>query len=150
MARKLFLAAALVLVGLLGAGAAQAQNRPAKRPARMRPPFVHAVIFHLKKDAPKSEADDLIRDARRMLGRIPTVRGLWVGKPDTGGAGPFNKKFDVGLLVLFEDADGLKTYIDSKQHKDFVKKHEKYIDREKLSVFDFRSEHKERAKAISE
>jgi hypothetical protein len=139
MLRKLFVVAALVLAGaVLGGTVRSAEKKKTNAPRpRMGTVLVHTVIFHLKKDAPDKEAENLIADARKMLRRIPTVRHLWVGKPGDKGAGRFNKRFDVGLVVLFSNAAGLKTYIDSKEHKDFVKKHEKYLDRDKLSVFDF-------------
>jgi len=41
------------------------------------------------------------------------------------------------LLVLVDDSDGLKAYLEDPKHLAFVKKHEKHFDMEKLQVFDF-------------
>jgi hypothetical protein len=101
-------------------------------------PFVHAVIFYLKPDAPSGEADALLADCHAMLSTIPTVRELRAGAPaEKEKADNAKKDYEVGLLVLFDDLKGLETYIDHPQHKEFVAKHGKFIDREKLGVYDF-------------
>jgi hypothetical protein len=43
--------------------------------------------------------------------------------------------YQVGLLVLFDNYDGLKTYLDHPLHTKYVEKHEKHI--EKVLVYDF-------------
>jgi hypothetical protein len=106
------------------------------KPAAKAPPFVHAVIFTMKKDAPEGAADSMIHDAHDMLAKIPTVRELRCGKPAEKKADAKNS-YDVGLLVLFDDADGLKTYIDHPQHQKYVAKHLKNVERDKLLAYDF-------------
>jgi hypothetical protein len=136
MFRRLSLLAALVLGCTVLASAARAadQKSSAKSGAA---PFVHAVIFHLKDGAPKGEVDALVADAHKLLAKISTVRGLWVGRPAEMATPKVARKFDVGLLVLFDDAEGLKKYLDDPLHKEYVEKHLKYVDEEKLAVFDF-------------
>ncbi len=121
-------------------GSIQGQDKKDKKDrkvgVRKAAPFVHSVIFYLKKDAPENEADALIADAHQMLAKIPTVRNLHAGLPAEKGTPEVAvKDYQVGLLVLFEDADGLHTYLEHPQHKDYVAKHEKHF--EKVLVYDF-------------
>jgi hypothetical protein len=117
---------------------AAAEGKPAAKPA-----FTHVVVFYLTKDAPKEETDVLLADCHELLAKISTVRELKAGRPSEKGA-PMVSKMDyqVGLLVLFDDADGMKSYLDDKLHQDFLKKHGKYIDRDKLIVLDFQDQAK--------
>jgi hypothetical protein len=111
---------------------------PAEAVADQEAPFVHTVIFHLKKDAPDGEAQALIADAHELLGKIPSVRGLRIGRPaETGTPDLAKKDFQVGLLVLFDDYAGLKTYLDHPLHLKYVDKHIQYVDTDKLLVYDF-------------
>jgi hypothetical protein len=103
---------------------------------RKTTPFVHSVIFYLKKGAPENEAEALVADAHQILAKIPTVHNLHAGTPAEKGTPKVAvKDYQVGLLVLFEDADGLQTYLEHPLHRDYVSKHEKYI--EKVLVYDF-------------
>jgi hypothetical protein len=98
--------------------------------------FVHAVIFYLKKGAPEDEAKALVTDAHGILSKIPTVRGIKAGPPSpnsTPGVGVTD--YTVGLLVLFDDAAGLKTYLEHAEHLKYVDKHKKHIG--KVLVYDF-------------
>jgi hypothetical protein len=108
-------------------------------PAALSPaPFVHTVIFHLKKDAPEGAAQGLITDAHELLAKIPSVRALRIGRPAERATPDFAQKdYQVGLLVLFDDYEGLKTYLDHPLHQKYVEKHLKNVDAEKLLVYDF-------------
>jgi Stress responsive A/B Barrel Domain len=142
MTRKTLFAAAFVLGGLaIGAcftGRAQTAPAEVKPAVDKAPAFVHCVIFHVRKDAPAGEADALIADAHEMLRPIPSVRELRAGKPAMKEK-PDKAKTDyqVGLLVLFDDMDGLNTYINHPRHLKYVEKHGKYFDMERLAVYDF-------------
>ncbi|HEY1860659.1 MAG TPA: Dabb family protein [Gemmataceae bacterium] len=117
---------------------AAAEGKPAAKPG-----FSHVVIFYLTKDAPKEEADALIADCHEMLAKISTVRDLKAGKPSDKGTPMVSRTdYHVGLLVLFDDADGMKSYLDDKLHQDFINKHGKYLDRDKLIVVDFQDQAK--------
>jgi hypothetical protein len=141
MFRKTLLVMGPAVVGIalwigashLGQGSGQAEPK-----ARKAASYVHAVIFHLKKDAPDDEVSALIRDAHELLGKIPSVRELRVGRPAEKGTPDFAKKdFQVGLLVLFDDFQGLETYLDHPQHQTFLDRHGSHVDLEKLQVYDF-------------
>lgn len=98
--------------------------------------YVHAVIFYLKKDAPKGEADTLIADAHEMLDKIPSVRSLKIGPPAAKSTPKYAvTDYQVGLVCTFDDFDGLKAYLDNPQHLKLVEKHEKHLD--KVLVYDF-------------
>src|SRR5262249_45710337 len=142
MIRRPLVVATVVLSLVVLSGSARSEDpttKPVKPAKKAKAPFVHAVVFHLKKDAPKGEADALIADAHKMLAKIKSVRGLWAGRPAAKDqATPISKNdYDVGLLVLFDDTDGLQEYLKDPLHVDFVKKHSKFLDEKKLTVFDF-------------
>jgi hypothetical protein len=106
-------------------------------------PFVHCVIFRMKKDAPADAVEQVIADCHKMLAKIRSVRSVRAGRPaKTGTDEKLKKPFDVGLLVLCDDAAGLKAYIDDPLHKQFVAKYGKYFDIEQLQVFDFEDQKK--------
>jgi len=99
-------------------------------------PYVHTVIFYVKKDAPKGTLKGMIDDAPTLLGKIPTVKGLRIGPP----AAKHTPKvavtdYDLGLLVLFENYEGLKTYLEHPLHLEYVNRYEKHLD--KVLVYDF-------------
>jgi hypothetical protein len=109
--------------------------------AGKEPNYVHTVIFNVKKDAPAGKVDDLIADAHKLLAKIPSVRGIRAGKPaEKSTPGLSAKDYHVGLLVLFDDYDGLKAYDEHPLHKEYVQKHLPHI--EKVIVYDFVNEKK--------
>jgi hypothetical protein len=145
MYRKMAALAVITLAGIVCWVSLAAPGRTADRLDKLdkaaadKPaPFVHVVIFTMKKDAPEGEADALIADAHELLQTIPSVRGLKVGKPsEKSSPRAAHKKYDVGLMVLFEDAEGMETYLKHPQHLKYVDKHLKHVDEEKLVVYDF-------------
>ena len=101
-------------------------------------PYVHAVVFHLKKDAPNNAAELMIRDSHELLAKIPSVRELRVGRPAEKDSADFVKKdYQVGLVIFFDDHAGLMEYIEHPLHKKYVERNIKNIDTDKLAVFDF-------------
>ncbi len=140
MLRKTFLIVVLIVGGTVMTGTitGSIQNfGPRDRKiSGKEAPFVHSVIFYLNKEAPENEAKALIADAHKMLAKIPTVHDLHAGSPAEKGTPEIAvKDFQVGLLVLFDDADGLHTYLEHPMHKDYVAKHQKHL--EKVLVYDF-------------
>lgn len=140
MMRNVVIGAALAAVGLLagyqvldrGRAGAQADNKAAAAP------YAHVVIFYLKPDAPKNAAEEMIADAHGMLAKIPTVRSIRIGRPAEMATPDFAKKdYQLGLLVLCDDYNGLKTYLDHPLHTKYVEKHLKHVDEKKLLVYDF-------------
>ena len=122
---------------LLLATSVQAEEKAGKA-AKTTGGYVHAVIFTMKKDAPASAVDDVIADCHTMLGKISVVRSVKAGRPSKEVAEKIVKTdYDVGLLVLVDDFEGIKAYIKDPLHVEFVKKHGKYFEMKKLMIFDF-------------
>lgn len=98
--------------------------------------YLHVVIFTLKKDAPKDEADLLIADVEKLLSKIPAVRSARAGKPADMSSPKFViKDYDVGLVVRFDDFAGNDAYHKHPLHDQFVERHLKHLD--KVLVYDF-------------
>lgn len=137
MLRTLLCVSALALMGVM------ASLMPAREPKvdadkKANSPFAHVVIFRMKKDAPADAVEKAIADCHELLAKIPSVRSVRAGRPAEKGTPDVPKmKYDFGLLVLVDDAEGLKTYLEHPRHLEFVKKHGPFFDREKLEVFDF-------------
>ncbi|HZT82266.1 MAG TPA: Dabb family protein [Gemmataceae bacterium] len=144
MKRRMFLAAAAALVVVAANhGAADAPKADRADKGGKQAPYVHVVIFHLKKDAPKGAADGLIKDAHELLAKIPSVRSIRAGRPADKVTPDFGRKdYDVALLVLFDDYDGLKAYLDHPMHLKYVERNLKNIDEKKLLVYDFSNQTK--------
>ncbi len=146
MARKLVVLtvlAALTAFSLSGlyppAGAADKEKPVGKGP----PPYVHAVVFTLKKDAPADEVETAIADCHAMLEKIATVRHLWAGRPAEKGTPKLARTdYQFALVIVLDDADGLQKYLEDPIHLKFVEKHGKYFDMDKLAVFDFANQAK--------
>lgn len=88
--------------------------------------YVRTVYYRLKRDAPGGEAAALIRDANAMLARARGIRGLWAGKPAPAST---DEDFDVAVVLLFDNASGLKAFLDDAQVKKFDQQHGKFWDR---------------------
>lgn len=135
MLRRLSFVAVLAVVGTIAGHRSADAVRAADKDAKAGN-FVHTVIFFLKKDAPKDQAKEMIADAHALLGKIPVVRGVKSGPPSPNSTPKVAvTDYSVGLLVLFDDAAGLKTYIDHPLHLKYVEKHLKHVD--KVMVYDF-------------
>ena len=96
----------------------------------------------MKKDAPADTAEKIIEGCHTLTA-IPTVRGLMVGRP--AAAADSTPKvalhdYDVALVVLFDNAAGLKTYLTHKTHLKFVEDFGQYF--EKVEVYDFSDQKK--------
>jgi hypothetical protein len=129
MSRRSFAFAALALCAIFS-GFSRADDKTGS-PL----PVVHTVIFYLKPDAPPEAADAIVADCHEMLAKVPTVRMLKAGR--AADASPTKKGFGVGLVIFFDDAEGLKTYTAHPLHRGFVAKHLKNIETSKLGVYDF-------------
>ena len=130
---------ALAVVGLL-AGAAGAEDKP--KPAA-KGGYVHVVLFTMKKDAPKDAMSKAIADCHTMLSKIKAVRSVKVGRPAKDATPEVAKKdYDFALLIVVDDAAGLKAYLEDPDHVAYVKKHGKHFDMDKLRVYDFADQKK--------
>lgn len=86
--------------------------------------LVHVVILKLKSDAASSEVQSVIDDTNNLLSKIKSVRGVWAGKPSAKGTPDVAKDdYTVALAFVFDDAAGLKAYLDDPVHTKFADKH---------------------------
>jgi hypothetical protein len=97
--------------------------------------LVHVVILKLKSGSSDGEGQSVIDDAYSQLATVKSVRGLWAGKPSGSGTPDAFTDYTVGLVVLFDDAAGLKTYLNDPIHTKFADKHLKKW--ETPTVYDF-------------
>ena len=136
MNRNRLFAAALGIAALASGAVFAAE--PAKTPTdKPTASYVHVVIFHLKKDAPAEAVGEIVAGCH-TLEAIPSVRLLKVGAPapaDESTPKVASRDYDVGLTVLFDDAAGLKTYLEHETHLKFVHTYDKYF--ETVQVYDF-------------
>jgi hypothetical protein len=109
-------------------------------PKAGQPPFVHSVIFYLKKDTPPAKVEAMISDCHTILAKIPSVKSVWAGRPAVKGTDITVKDYQVGLLVLFDNDAGLKAYIDHPAHLKFVETYKTAF--EKVLVYDFENQTK--------
>jgi hypothetical protein len=94
--------------------------------AMQNAPYVHTVVLKLKKDTSGDETQSILNDLP-ALGAIASVRGIWFGTPATKATPDVAaSNYDVALTVLFDDYNGLKSYLADSIHKKFVDKHMKY------------------------
>jgi hypothetical protein len=141
--KTLVVAVLAVGVALVARSPAQDVKKDTKESLKGNPlagkvaPFVHVVVFHLKKDAPSDAAEVLIKDSHALLAKIPSVRKLWVGRPAKQATPIARKDYDIGLLVLFDNAAGLNEYLEHPLHIQFVNKHSKVWEEKKVDVYDF-------------
>jgi hypothetical protein len=97
--------------------------------------LVHVVVLKLKSASSSGETQSLIDDAYAQLTTIKVVRGLWAGKPAAKGTPDAVTDYTVALVLLFDDAAGLKTYLNDPVHTKFADRHLKRW--ETPTVYDF-------------
>jgi hypothetical protein len=100
--------------------------------------LIHIVLLKSKADTAKPETSEsksktdakpdpqktFIDDAYSQLSKIKGVRGLWAGKPSTkNSASDTSSDYTVGLVAVFDDAAGLKAYLNDAAHTKFTDKY---------------------------
>jgi hypothetical protein len=127
-----------MLLCFLGGSLHYAPAADEKREKRGAAPYVHCVVFRMKKDAAKDAVESAIADCHKLLAKIPSVRSVRAGRPAAKATPDVPKmQYDFALLVLVDDAEGLEAYLKHPLHLQFVEKHGPAFDAEKLQVFDF-------------
>jgi TolA-binding protein len=85
--------------------------------------LVHVVVLKAKADTASDEVQSLIDESYSQLTKIKTVRGLWAGKPSSKPTPDSQSEYTVALVLVFDDAAGLKTYLNDPAHTKFADKH---------------------------
>jgi TolA-binding protein len=97
--------------------------------------LVHVVVLKAKADTASADVQSLIDESYSQLTKIKTVRALWAGKPAAKATPDAQSDYTAALVLLFDDAAGLKTYLNDPVHTKFVDKHLKKWERP--VVYDF-------------
>ena len=98
--------------------------------------FVHAVYFWMNPDAPESARRQLVEDCKTYLGKVTGVRHLWAGRPAMTPRDVVDNTYDVGLLVVLDDAAGHDVYQEHPLHKEFIARNKPHWKR--VQIYDFR------------
>lgn len=98
--------------------------------------FIHTVYFWMTKDAPASAQDALIKGCLELLGKIPTVKQIWAGKPAMTPRDVVDNSYQVGLTVVLGDSEGHDVYQTHPLHLEFIKQHKAYWQR--VQVYDYK------------
>lgn len=103
-------------------------------------PFVHTTILKLKK-TDDAQVKKVYDEAAKTLAKIDGVRNVYVGKPAEAGTPELAQKgYQIGVVVLLDDADALQKYLDDPLHKQFTDKMGDYWERP--LVYDFQRDAK--------
>ena len=98
--------------------------------------FIHVVYFWLKEGTPAAAREKLARDCQLVLGKIPTVRHLWSGRPAMTPREVVDNSYDVGLCVVLDDEAGHDIYQKHPLHTEFIAANKEHWRR--VQVYDFR------------
>jgi hypothetical protein len=97
--------------------------------------FIHTVYFWLKHGTPDSARDQLVRDCRDYLGKIPSVRHLWAGVPAMTPREVVDNSYDVGLTVVMNDSGGHDVYQKHELHTQFIDRNKPHWAR--VQIYDY-------------
>lgn len=97
--------------------------------------WIHVVYFWQKGGTPAAAREQLVRDCREYLGKIPGVRQLWSGQPAMTPREVVDNSYDVGLCVVLDDSAAHDVYQAHPLHKDFIARNKEHWAR--VQVYDF-------------
>ncbi|QDU27585.1 Stress responsive A/B Barrel Domain protein [Anatilimnocola aggregata] len=113
-------------------------SKPATKP--IAGPFVHVALYTFKADAPMGTVAAFVAEAEKCFGEIESVRTFRIGKPATKATpreymiDPKNA-YHVGIVLTFDNFDGMAEYGNDQRHNELKKKYAKYF--EKIVAYDF-------------
>ena len=102
----------------------------------MRPMFIHTVYFWLNDDAGDAARQQLLTDCTELLGKIPTIRHCWAGRPAMTPREVVDNTYAVGLTTVFDNAAGHDAYQVHELHKQFIERNKKHW--KKVQIYDFK------------
>lgn len=85
--------------------------------------LVHVVVLKAKSDTKAADVASLIEESYSQLTKIKGVRGLWAGKPAAKATPEAATDYTVALALLFDDAAGVRAYLNDPIHVKFADKH---------------------------
>jgi hypothetical protein len=96
--------------------------------------FIHTVYFWLKPGTAESAREQLARECREYLGKIPGVRRLWAGVPAGTPREVVDNSYAVGLTVVLDDRKGHDAYQVHPLHLEFIARNKEHW--AKVQVYD--------------
>ncbi|MSU79892.1 MAG: hypothetical protein EXS16_17610 [Gemmataceae bacterium] len=91
--------------------------------AVIKAPFVHSLVLKTKTEASSEQVKAITDEVLKTLPQIEGVRGVWLGKPaEFGTPGLAQKGYQVGVVVLLENAETLDKFLADPLHKQFTDK----------------------------
>jgi hypothetical protein len=97
--------------------------------------LIHTVYFWVDATASAADREQLARDCRELLGKIPVVRQLWAGPPALTPRAVVDNSYAVGLTVVLDDVAAHDVYQEHPWHKEFIARHQPHWAR--VQVYDF-------------
>lgn len=82
--------------------------------------FVHSVYFWLDRSLTRAD-EERFKQRLEGLGRIPTVKHCFVGRPAATSRPVIDRTYSFGLTLVFDDAAGQDAYQVHPIHEEFVK-----------------------------
>ena len=98
--------------------------------------FVHVVLFWLNDGAPADARERLRADCEQYLGKVPSVRQLWAGRPAMTPREVVDNSYDVGLCVVLDDEAGHDVYQVHELHKQFIERNK--ANWKRVQIYDFK------------
>lgn len=92
------------------------------------------VFFWLNEEATDQDKADMKKDCLEDLAAIPGVRHIWAGKPAGTPRDVVDNSYDLGLIVVLDDAAGHDVYQEDPRHVAFVQKYKPLFN--KIQVYD--------------
>ena len=97
--------------------------------------FIHTVYFWVKPGTTVAAVEQLVADCRSFLGKIPTVRQLWTGRPAMTPRDVVDNSYAVGLTVVLDDSAGHEIYQKHPLHLEFIARNKAEWSR--VQVYDY-------------
>lgn len=97
--------------------------------------FVHTVFFWMKPGVSDADRQQLLRDCLELLGKVPTVKEIRVGRPAQTPRDVVDNSYDVGLTVMLADKAAHDIYQQHPLHLEFIKRNKQNWVR--VQVYDY-------------
>jgi len=133
--RRTSVLACAVALAASGVLIAAATDWPAKTRDAAKDTVVHSVYFWLNEGVTEEQTEQLIRDSKALLGPLPCVKQLDVGRPLGKARGVVDGSYHVAVVVYFADREGYDSYLKHPAHLKLVEKHKALWS--KIVVYDF-------------
>ena len=83
--------------------------------------LVHTVFFNFTEASSEADIQSCADDARNLLGKIETVKSLYIGSPADTEVRPVSvRDFDLSLTVIFDSISDHDVYQVHPLHDDFI------------------------------